>query len=192
MLLDRLEEAGETAALRDRHLELFLGRAEEAAPKLGDSYQQLWLNWLEGEHDNLRAALAWALESGQIEAGLRIAIAISRFWEIRGYVPECMSWYERLLDQAGERVPLVLQAQALTFASFTAMFLGQNAAAAAYATQAVQIAETAGDAGNPILILALGGPIDQRGSGRGFGNRVCRWKTHPSAHTEYIRGPVLC
>jgi predicted ATPase len=82
--LEKLDAAGEAARLRQRHLDLFLVRAEEAAPKLHDAYQQLWLNWLEGEHDNLRAALAWAIESRQIEAGLRIAIAITRFWEIRG------------------------------------------------------------------------------------------------------------
>ena len=45
--LEKLDEAGETARLRDRHLDLFLTRAEEAAPKLGEAYQQLWLNWLE-------------------------------------------------------------------------------------------------------------------------------------------------
>jgi predicted ATPase len=57
------------ARLRDRHLNHYLARAEEAAPKLGDAYQQLWLNWLEGEHENLRAALAWALESDHSRLG---------------------------------------------------------------------------------------------------------------------------
>ncbi len=117
-------EAGETARLRDRHLDLFLARAEEAAPKLNDAYQQLWLNWLEGEHDNLRAALAWSLESGRIEAGLRIAIALVRFWEIRGYVQEGLAWFERLLALADERISLVVHANALAYASFLAMFLG--------------------------------------------------------------------
>jgi predicted ATPase len=91
--LGKLDEAGETKQLRDRHLDLFLARAEEAAPKLNDAYQQLWLNWLEGENDNLRAALAWSLERGRIEGGLRIATALSRYWEIRGYVKEGLSWY---------------------------------------------------------------------------------------------------
>ncbi len=74
--LEKMSQAGEVARLRDRHLDLFLARAEEAAPRLGDAYQQLWLAWLEGEHDNLRAALAWSLESGRIEAELRIANAL--------------------------------------------------------------------------------------------------------------------
>jgi predicted ATPase/DNA-binding NarL/FixJ family response regulator len=153
--LEKLDEAGEATRLRDRHLDLFLARAEEAAPKLNDSYQQLWLNWLEGEHDNMRAALAWALESGRIEVGLRIAIAIARFWEIRGYVPEGLSWFERLLAQTDDRISLLVRANALTYASFMTMFLGDASAATAYGREAVALAEAAGDEGNPILILAL-------------------------------------
>jgi predicted ATPase/DNA-binding NarL/FixJ family response regulator len=153
--LGKLDQAGEMARLRDRHLELFLTRAEEAAPKLNDAYQQLWLNWLEDEHDNLRAALAWALESGRIEAGLRIAIAITRFWEIRGYVQEGLAWFERLLAQTDDRISLAVRANALTYASFMTMFLGDAPAATAYGREAVSLAEAAGDEGNPILILAL-------------------------------------
>ena len=154
--LEKLEEAGESTRLRDRHLNHYLTRAEEAGPKLGDAYQQLWLNWLEGEHDNLRAALAWALESGQIEAGLRIAIAIIRFWEIRGYVQEGQVWFERLLAQVDERIPLPIRVNALTFASFLAMFLNNASAAMAYGREAVALAEAAGEQGEPVLALALG------------------------------------
>ena len=70
---EKLEEAGETVRLRDRHLDLFVWRAEKTAAKLIDPYQQIWFSWLDGQHDNIRAALAWALESGRIESGLRIA-----------------------------------------------------------------------------------------------------------------------
>ena len=153
--LERLGEAGEAGRLRDRHLGLYLARAEEAAPRLNDAYQQLWLNWLDGEHDNVRAALAWTLESGQIEAGLRMAIAVFRYWEIRGHVPEGMAWFERLIARMDETVPLVLRANAFAFASFLAMFLGNVPAATAYGRQAVALAEAAGEDGNPILVLAL-------------------------------------
>jgi DNA-binding NarL/FixJ family response regulator len=154
--LEKLEEAGKTRRLRDQHLELFLARAEEAAPKLNDAYQQLWLNWLEGELENLRAALAWALESDQIEAGLRIAIALTRFWEIRGYVQEGLIWFERLLAQVDERISLPVHVNALTFASFLAMFLNNASAAMAYGREAVDLAETTGEQGQPVLALALG------------------------------------
>jgi predicted ATPase/DNA-binding CsgD family transcriptional regulator len=155
--LEKLDVAGDLARLRDRHLELFLARAEAAAPKLLDSYQQLWLNWLEGEHDNIRAALAWALEAGRIEAGLRLAIALMGFWEIRGYVHEGLAWFERLFAQADEGISLAVRVNALTYAAFLAHFLGDAAATIAYGREAVALAEAAGDEGQPLLALALSG-----------------------------------
>jgi predicted ATPase/DNA-binding CsgD family transcriptional regulator len=158
-LLEKLDQAGETAQLRNRHLDQFLARAEEAGSKLNDEFQQLWLNRLEDEHDNLRAALTWALESERIEAGLRIACAISRFWEIRGYVEEGMSWFARLLPLADERISPDIRANAFAYASFLSMFLGDAQAVIAYGRNAVALAETSGDEGNAILPFALGSLI---------------------------------
>ncbi len=157
--LEKLAEAGEVARLRDRHLDLFLARAEEAGPKLHDAYQQLWLNWLEGEHDNLRVALAWALESGRIEEGLRTAIALVRFWEIRGYVREGLAWFKRLFAQADEDISVVVRVNALTFAAFLADFLGDASTTLAYGREAVALAEAAGDEGTPLLGFALAGMV---------------------------------
>ena len=159
--LEKLDEAGETERMRDRHLDLFLARAEEAAPKLGEAYQQLWLNWLEGEHDNLCAALTWSLEdapgSRRIEAGLRIACALVRFWEIRGYVYEGMTWFERLLAQTDEGISPVVRVNALVFASFLAMFLGNAQTALVYGREAVEIAEGLSTEDRPALTFALAG-----------------------------------
>lgn len=155
--LEKLEEAGETARLRDRHLDFFLARTEEAAPKLGEAYQQLWLNWLEGEHDNLRAALNWSLESDRIEKGLRIASALVRFWEIRGYVPEGLRWFERLLAQADDRISLEVRVNALVSAAFLAMFLRNAPASLAYGRKAVEVAERASGEDSNILTFALAG-----------------------------------
>jgi predicted ATPase/DNA-binding CsgD family transcriptional regulator len=154
--LEKLEEVGETAALRDRHLDFFLARAEEAEPKLNDAYQQLWLNWLEGEHDNLRASLAWALDCQSIEKGLRMASAIVRFWEIRGYWREGLAWFERLLHQADDTVSPIVRANALSRAAFLAMFLGDAPTTAIYGQEAVVFAEGAGEEGKVVLTIALG------------------------------------
>jgi non-specific serine/threonine protein kinase len=153
---EKLDAAGETEQLRQRHLDLFLARAEEAAPKLHDIYQQLWLNWLEGEHDNLRAALTWSLESGRIEQGLRIANAIIRFWEIRGYVQEGLAWFERLFAQADASVSPLVRASAYSFAAFLTDFLDMADATQTYGREAVAIAESAGEEGKQVLGLALG------------------------------------
>ena len=154
---EQLIASHEWRAMHDRYLQCCLQLAEETAPKLRGQYQQLWLNWLETEHDNLRAALAWALETQQIEAGLRLATALYQFWEIRNYRHEALGWFARLLAQADDRVTLPVHASACTYAAFLAEFLGDAAAAIAYGRKAVDLGEAAGDAGKPILGFALGG-----------------------------------
>jgi predicted ATPase/DNA-binding CsgD family transcriptional regulator len=159
--IEKLVEGGESALLCDRHLDTFLARAEEASPKLGESYQQLWLNWLEGERDNLRAALSWSLQnersSQHIEKGLRIAIALVRFWEIRGSVQEAMTWFERLLSQTDERISSVVRVNAIVFTSFLAMFLGNQQESFDYGKKAVKLAEEIIPENKPALTFALAG-----------------------------------
>ena len=155
--LGRLDEAGETERMRDRHLALYLARAEEAMPKQFEAYQQLWLNWLESEHDNLRTALTWALESRQIELGLRLASALTLFWEIRGYVREGVRWLERLLVQADERISLKVHVDALVFVTFHNMLLGNTQSATTFARKAVDLAEAMHDPHSPILAFARDG-----------------------------------
>jgi DNA-binding CsgD family transcriptional regulator len=155
--LEKLYGAGEATLLRDRHLDLFLAQAEEAMPKQFEAYQQLWLNWLESEHDNLRAALSWALESQQIEAGLRLASALTLFWEIYGYVQEGLGWMERLFAAADERVSPEVHVKALVFATFHYMLLEDTQAAMACARKAVGFAEAISDSDNPILSFARDG-----------------------------------
>jgi predicted ATPase/DNA-binding CsgD family transcriptional regulator len=149
--LGKLDEAGETERIRDRHLDLYLARAEEALPKQFEAYQQLWLNWLESEHDNLRAALVWALESKRIEAGLRLAGVLTLFWEIRGYVREGVRWLERLLAEADEHVSLKTHVDALVFATFHYRLLGDAQAATTCARKAVDLAEAVSEPDSPIL-----------------------------------------
>ena len=155
--LEKLYEAGEAPLLRDRHLGLFLARAEDAMPKQFEAYQQLWLNWLEAEHDNLRAALAWALESKRIEAGLRLASALTYFWEIYGYVQEGLGWMERLLAEVDESVSLEVHVKSLVFSTFQYMLLGNALAATTCARAAVELAEAASDASLPIISFAMDG-----------------------------------
>jgi tetratricopeptide (TPR) repeat protein len=93
---DKLLAAGESERIRDRHLDHYLRFAEEAEPRLRSADQLAWLERLETEHDNLRAALAWSLESADAERALRLAGAAAYFWELRGYWSEGHRW----LDQA--------------------------------------------------------------------------------------------
>ncbi len=89
---ERLRASGEEAVVRDRHLEWFLALAERGEPELRGPDQVRWLDRLEAEHDNLRAALAWSqLESSSERAraaGLRLAGALSWFWRVHSQFSE--------------------------------------------------------------------------------------------------------
>ena len=68
----------------------------------------------EREHDNFRAALAFAGDSGSSELRVRLAAAVSQFWLVRGYLAEGRAWLEGTLDAAsGEEIPPLLRAQVL-------------------------------------------------------------------------------
>jgi predicted ATPase/class 3 adenylate cyclase len=71
-----------------RHAEFFLALTEEAEPELKGPDQVAWLDRLEREHDNLRSALAWSVEKGEAELGLRFGAALWRYWQVRGYLAE--------------------------------------------------------------------------------------------------------
>lgn len=93
---ERLEEAEEDAQARERHLQYFLELAEEAEPQLIEATQVEWLQRLENEHDNLRAALTWAVGD---DKRLRLASALWRFWQLR-YITEGRGWLAGALANA--------------------------------------------------------------------------------------------
>ncbi len=112
---ERLEESGEAETLRRRHTDYFLALAEEAEPHLRGPRQVEWMELLEREHDNFRAALQWSLETGQegrigavdqSQDGaeglmyLRLAGVLGRFWDVRGHLSEGRQWLKRVLDKS--------------------------------------------------------------------------------------------
>jgi predicted ATPase/DNA-binding CsgD family transcriptional regulator len=93
--LDQLSASGEAEATRLAHAAWYLGLAEAAEPLLAGPDQALWLDRLETEHPNLRAALAWSLDRIGDETALRLGTALWRFWEVRGHLVEARDWLER-------------------------------------------------------------------------------------------------
>ncbi len=92
---DKLQEAGEMERMRERHLDYFLWFAETAEVKLRGAEQLLWLNHLEAEHNNLRAALEWSRhgeEHTRQDVAIRLPAALFRFWSLRGYWSEGRAW----------------------------------------------------------------------------------------------------
>ncbi len=99
--LEQLAEVGETLALRHQHLVWYLQRVEYAVPGLSHSRPEVWFTQLEAEHDNLRAALDWAIESGKAEEAARFALALWPFWHSRLFQREGLRWLERILLMDG-------------------------------------------------------------------------------------------
>ena len=100
---ERLAGAGEAeaGAVRGRHAAFYLALAEAAAPGLLGPEQPAWLDRLAGEHDNLRAALAWGLARAPGTA-LRLAGVLWPFWRMRQHYAEGSDWLARALAAAPE------------------------------------------------------------------------------------------
>jgi predicted ATPase len=121
--LERLEADGQTEIARRRHLEYYLGLVESIEPGPKEPNLPAWMKALEEEHDNLRAALHWALEYDEIESALRIAGAIWRFWQIHGHVEEGSKWMKTILDRAKGQMSIA-RAKALWGAGWLGMVVG--------------------------------------------------------------------
>jgi len=120
---ERLQESGTAEWVRERHAQYYLALAQEAEPELEGADQILWMDRLETEHDNLRAALSWALEGGEAELGLQLAGALRLFWVGRSHYSEGRRWYEEGLKR-GHSTSQQVRANALFGAGFFTVSLG--------------------------------------------------------------------
>jgi predicted ATPase/DNA-binding XRE family transcriptional regulator len=157
--LAKLREGGQEEAVRDTHAVFCLALAESAGPHLTEAGALRWLDRLEREHDNLRAALHWTLDSGQVKLVLRLGGALFRFWRKRGYPAEGLRWLETALQlddtvaagRTGERTSA--RAKALLGAGALARALGQFSRAKVLHAESLALYELMGD--EPGMALAL-------------------------------------
>jgi predicted ATPase len=100
--LEQLEASGEEPALRRRHAGYYLGLIKSMGwvPRGPDTAP--WLDRLEAERDNVRAALGWALAAGEVELAGRLAGSMEPLWEMRGYGAEGLRWFEAVLQAGGD------------------------------------------------------------------------------------------
>jgi tetratricopeptide (TPR) repeat protein len=151
--LEALTSIGETELTRQAHTDYFLALADEAEPELGRAQQDLWLDRLEAEHDNLRAALQWSLEQKKVETGLRLAGALWWFWLRHSYLSEGRLWLTSLLKLAEGRELEQPRAKALAGASGLAWYQGDYPAARALGEESVTLCRTLEDKRELALIL---------------------------------------
>jgi predicted ATPase len=161
--LERLEAGDggrEAEALRKAHAAYFLALAERAEPELTGPAAAMWMDRLEREHDNLRAALGWARTGDErgAETGLRLVAALWRFWWARGHVREGRAWVEEALARAEEvtgtartadtartGAEVGLRVRALLAGGSLAASLGEFALAQAWLEQARTLGWETGD-----------------------------------------------
>jgi tetratricopeptide (TPR) repeat protein len=138
-------EAEEREALARRHAAHFGALGEAAEPALVSGALGEWLDRLEGEHDNLQAALGWMVEHGEVERGLLLAAALGRFWQTRGHGAVGRKWLEELLAQPGAELPTTGRAKALSAAVLLSFLWGDLDAAETLCLENVATARALGD-----------------------------------------------
>jgi predicted ATPase/class 3 adenylate cyclase len=109
----RLAESGEHEATQRRHAIAYLALAEEAAQHMPGRDQVPWLDRLAVDHDNLRGAVAWAIETGEAEIAHRLLAAMWRFWQFRGHVAEGRERAEQVLAMHDDHGPTAWRMRAL-------------------------------------------------------------------------------
>ncbi|HEV2123091.1 MAG TPA: LuxR C-terminal-related transcriptional regulator [Chloroflexota bacterium] len=90
--LEQLTATGEGEATRQRHVAYFLALAERVTPLIAGPDQHRWMDHLEREHDNLRAALEWLLERSDVEDAQLLCSLLGYFWWIGGHLAEGRRW----------------------------------------------------------------------------------------------------
>jgi predicted ATPase/class 3 adenylate cyclase/DNA-binding CsgD family transcriptional regulator len=153
--LDRLTEAGERGPTLARHRDWFLALAEQAAPALETSRQQEWLDVVDRDAANFVAALERSTPTDG-EQALRLAVALTTWWFVRGRYAEADAGYAQALA-AGADAPTRLRARAFWGRAARAAQAGESDAAREYGETALSLADAEGDASTAARALTAMG-----------------------------------
>jgi predicted ATPase/DNA-binding SARP family transcriptional activator len=151
--LARLAEQDLLEHLRRRHTERFLELAATAEAELAGPAQRAWLDRLEAELDNLRAALDWCFASARAEDALRAISSLERFWRAHGHVSEARRWISLGLELA-EDLALEVRADALWTAAQQATAQYDWAAAEPLLDEALELFRTTGRGRETVFALS--------------------------------------
>jgi tetratricopeptide (TPR) repeat protein len=111
---EKLDHEPDAGDVRQRHALVMLALAEQAEPELRRASLRRWQGRLRVEEENLRTALRWAVDGGDVEVGLRTAGAIWDFWHYWAELREGIGWLDALLAQPAAAAPSAARAKALT------------------------------------------------------------------------------
>ena len=156
----RLAEAGEEETARNRHLTHYLRLAEQADPQLRGPGIIAWLERLDAEHDNFRAALGWVLRRAEhseeaAENALRLAGALAYFWLLRSHLEEGRNWLDKVLALPLGSFPTPDRGRALFYAARLAWLQGDYSQSQTLLEQSCDAWTELGPAGDRGLAEAI-------------------------------------
>jgi predicted ATPase/DNA-binding SARP family transcriptional activator len=154
--LERLNEAGQVDATRHRHALFFAELAEKTEQQLRSREMRTWIERLEIEHDNFRAALEWSLTHESPESSCRFAGALGIFWRKRGYLSEGREYLERLMAR-GKKAPPRTLVKAMIPVSLLMRDLGDYDRAMALQEESLEILRATRDKLGMVEALIQGG-----------------------------------
>src|SRR5919108_130421 len=134
--VERLGESGEADEIRRRHVEGCVALAEEAEPHMRDGSTE-WLDRIEAEHDNVRAALDWLEAAGDSQTGARLTAAVWHFWSLRGHLAEGVRRVDAAL--ARDEHPSAVRARLLQGSADLALDTGYDETALHRAEEALAL-----------------------------------------------------
>jgi predicted ATPase/class 3 adenylate cyclase len=140
-----LKASGEAAEAQDRHARFFVAEAQRCALHLTGADRAQWLDRFQRDHDNIRAAIDWAVEVCDPDLAMRLGAATWRFWQMRGYLPEGRSRLEAILALPGCDAHPEARAQALEAVGGIAYWQGDLDGSRRAYEHALQLLRAAGD-----------------------------------------------
>jgi predicted ATPase/DNA-binding CsgD family transcriptional regulator/transcriptional regulator with XRE-family HTH domain len=176
--LEQLSAHGESDTVQERHARFFLALAEEGHRSMVGRAQGIWLDHLETDYDNLRAALDWSLTAPEgLELGASLASALRMFWIIRGHFSSGRTWLERILARMdGAGFSPELQVRVLSAAAVTAASQGDYETAQSLSDRGIALGES------------IRGPSDLSICLIEHGFVACIQAQYPLAHATFARG----
>lgn len=136
---------GEMARIGQRHAELFCDFIEAASPKIHGPERRAWLDRIEQENDNLRAALRWAEVCGDAALLVRLVAALGWFWEMNGRRVEARSWLDAVMATPAAQQPPQARIRVLQMIGHIAGEEGDLERSRRFATESLALAGSLGD-----------------------------------------------
>jgi predicted ATPase/class 3 adenylate cyclase len=142
---EMLQVSGEADVMRDRHVAAMLALAEAAGPNLFGAEQKKWLDRLELDNDNFRAAFDWLISRGDARRAMLLSAAYWRFWQMRGHLREGRARLDAILAMPGARDDVAIRARAVEAAGGVAYWQGDLDASAIFYDECLELARRDGE-----------------------------------------------